>query len=180
MGIETWVALLRGINVGGHRKLPMGELTSLLAGLGCRDVMTYIQSGNAVFRATEDLSTQIGDAIEAEKGFRPDIMLIKAQDFLRIAAANPFPEGEGEPKTLHVFFLSAATKDAASRLQPLTSAREKFHLTDEVMYLHCLDFLSGSKIGQKAEKLLGVSATARNWNTVMKLSAICEKNLIGD
>lgn len=146
----------------------------LLEDLGCEDVTTYIQSGNAVFRVGQDISKQIGDAIEKAKGFRAEVMMIKAQDFLRIAAENPFPDAETAPMTLHVYFLREVTVDAVSRLQPLTGPRENFHLTDEVMYLHCLDFMSGSKIAVKAERLLGVSATARNWNTVTKLTAICE------
>ncbi len=171
--MKTRVALLRGINVGGHRKLPMKELAAILRGIGCEGVRTYIQSGNVVFRAEREVGDEIAAAIEKAKGFRPVVLTLTAEAFEAAVAGNPFPDAVAEPKTLHLFFLSAPPDaEAASRLQALRSDREDFVLTDEVLYLHCLDFLRGSRIAEKAERLLGVGVTARNWNTVRKILAL--------
>ena len=147
----------------------------LMESVGCQDAATYIQSGNVVFRAEQDLSADIADAIDVAKGFRPDVMVIRGRDYQRIVAANPFPEGVFDPKTLHLFFLARpAVANAKALLADRQGSREQFQLTSEVMYLHCLDYLSGSKIAERAEKLLGVPATARNWNTVSRLSAMLD------
>lgn len=168
--MRTWIALLRGINVGGHRKLPMKELTALLEGLGCEGVRTYIQSGNAVYRAERDLADEIADAIERAKGFRAAVMTLEAEAFEAAVDGNPFPEAVDEPKTLHLFFLSGpAGPGAVERLRAVKSKREDFVLNDRVLYLHTLDLLTGSKIAEKAERLLGAGATARNWNSVTKI-----------
>ncbi len=174
--MKTWIALLRGINVGGHRKLPMKELVSMLHDVGCEDARTYIQSGNAVFRAEGDLSEEIATAIDRAKGFRPEVMTLTAAAFEAAVAENPFPAAVAEPKTLHLFFLSApADPEAVDRMMATKSDREDFVLTDGVLYLHTPDLLSGSKIAKKAERLLGVSATARNWNSVQKILALARE-----
>ena len=174
--MKTWIALLRGINVGGHRKLPMKELVSILHGISCEDARTYIQSGNAVFRADRDLRDEIMDAIEQAKGFRTDVLTLTAEAFEAAVAGNPFPAAVAEPKTLHLFFLSApAEAEAAARMKAIKSDREDFVLTDEVLYLHSLDLLTGSRIAAKAERLLGVSATARNWNSARKILELARK-----
>lgn len=148
----------------------MKELVSILHGIGCEDARTYIQSGNAVFRANRDLSDEIADAIDQARGFRPAVLTLTAEAFEAAVAGNPFPDAVAEPKTLHLFFLSApADAEAASRMKATKSDREDFVLTDEVLYLHSLDFLKGSRIAAKAERLLGVSATARNWSSVRKI-----------
>jgi len=99
-----WIALFRGINVGGKHVLPMKELTSLLESRGCRNVVTYIQSGNAVFDSPErdpsKLARRIAKAIAAERGFEPQVLLVDLAELDRVIASNPFVEAEGEPKSL--------------------------------------------------------------------------------
>lgn len=173
--MAQWVALLRGINVGGHHRLPMTELKSLMEALGWENPAHYIQSGNMVFDAGAPQAAALEDAIEAAKGFRPAVLLIAAGDFAAMARANPFPEGLDDPKTLHLFFLAGSpVKDAAGRLADVANPRESVHLTDRVLYLHSLDYLSGSRVAPVAERLLGTPATARNWNTVSRLCAMIE------
>lgn len=169
------ILLLRGINVGGRNLLPMRELVDVLESLGLDEVRTYVQSGNAVFRSPGEVRPELGDEISAaigkRKGFRPHVLLLSAGGLERAIRANPFPEAEAAPRTLHLFFL--ASRPAAPDLDALNDARsptERFHLADEVFYLHAPDGIGRSRLASKAERLLGVEATARNWRTVQKLS----------
>jgi uncharacterized protein (DUF1697 family) len=172
--MSTWIALFRGINVGGRNILPMKELVRDLEALELEDVRTYIQSGNAVFRssgeAAADLGARIAAKVEERHGFRPHVLVLSAGQLRDAIESNPFPEAEGEPKTLHLSFLAspAEAPDVAS-LNELRSPSERFHLTDTVFYLHAPDGIGRSKLAAKVEKLLGVAATARNWRTVRKL-----------
>lgn len=172
--METWILLLRGINVGGKNILPMQELVQDLESLDLADVKTYIQSGNAVFRssgqASTTLGTRIATRIEDRHGFRPHVLVLSADQWKDAIDANPFPEAEAEPKKLHLFFLAWAP--AAPDLEALAKAKapsERFHLADRVLYLHAPEGIGRSKLAAKAEKLLGVPITARNWRTVQKL-----------
>jgi uncharacterized protein (DUF1697 family) len=169
------IILLRGINVGSTRSLPMKELVDILRSFDLEDVETYIQSGNAVARSSgkvaPDLTERISAAIEERKGFKPQVLVLSADQVKRVIAANPFPEAEADPRRLHVFFLASmpAAPDLES-LERIKGPTERFELTDAGLYLHTPDGLGTSKLAEKAERYLGVPATARNWRTVMKLA----------
>ena len=152
--MSTWIALFRGINVGGRYLLPMKELVRDLQSLGLEDVRTYIQSGNAVFRASSEVAATLGEeiaaTIEERHGFRPQVLLLTAGELADAMAANPFPEAEAEPKTLHLSFL--ASPPPAPDLESLTairSATERFQLTDRVFYLHAPDGIGRSGRSRK-------------------------------
>ena len=162
------VLLLRGINVGGHGKLPMAELRALLEGLGAEDVATYIQSGNVVMRGAPR-SDEIADAIEEQFGFRPTCMLIGAEAFAEGLANDPFKEARETPKLLHYFFCADEPHPNRQKLDALLSGAERYEIIGKVMYFHAPDGMGRSKFGARAESHLGVSATARNLNTVAKL-----------
>ena len=169
-----WIALFRGINVGGKHVLPMKELGSLLDSLGCRNVRTYIQSGNAVFDSPERdrsrLARRIAKAIAAQHGFEPRILLVDVPELERVIAANPFVEAEGEPKSLHVGFLESEPKTPdLEALDRLRTGGERFQLVGQSFYLHTPDGFGISRLAAQAEKLLGVPMTARNWRTVQKI-----------
>ena len=165
------IALLRGINVGGHRKLPMSELKNIFEHLGATDVETYIQSGNVVFSG--DLrSRDIAAAIEAEKGFAPKVLIIASDAFSRAAEGNPF--SEFEPKEMHLFFCEQPSQIDPADLTPFANGVEKWHLEGLVFYLFSPGGMSKSKLAEKLEKLLGVPATARNWNTVCTLQKMSQ------
>ena len=174
MAMTCWVALLRGINVGGHHILPMQALRSLLEDLGSRQVATYIQSGNAVFCHDEsdadELSKIISDAIDRQFGFRPQVLLLTQAQLTRAVVANPYAGTGHEPKTMHLSFLAekANTPDLDG-LEALRSDTEAFTLADDVFYLYAPDGIGRSKLAAKVEKLLGVPITARNWRTVNKV-----------
>lgn len=175
--MTVWIALLRGINVGGNNILPMKDLRALLEQAGLTQVSTYIQSGNCVFAADETdpraLERSIAAAIDARFGFRPQILVMRAKTFQQALAANPYPEGAEDPKTVHFFFLAepAAGADLAA-MEDLRAGTERFALTDRVFYLHAPDGIGRSKLAAKVERHLGVATTARNLRSVMKLAEL--------
>ena len=151
--MPTLIALLRGINIGGNNKLPMKELTALLEGMGLRDVQTYIQSGNVVFRCDVKnraaLAAKIGAAI----------------------ADNPYPEAEADPKSLSLLFLAEVPQHPDLKaMEAIKTDSERYKLVGKVLYLHAPEGFGRSRLATRAEKLLGVAASGRNWNTVCKLA----------
>ena len=163
------IVLLRGINVGGHNKLPMAEFIDILNGLGAQGVRTYIQSGNAVMQGDISAAT-ISDAIEKSKGFRPRVMVFPLSVFAQIANACPFPMDDG--KALHIWFLSGKPDFDTVKADTLAIPSESYLVTDEAVYLHAPEGIGRSKLAAKIESLAGAPATARNWNTVNKLLAL--------
>ena len=113
--MNTYIALFRGINVGGSNILPMKLLITLLENLGCRNVTTYIQSGNAVFRHEENdaslLTRKIAAAVHESHGFEPFVMLLTTDKLKRAMASNPFPDAETDPSKLHLFFLASVPEN---------------------------------------------------------------------
>lgn len=170
--MTAWVMLLRGINVGGTGKLPMAALKALLEKLGVRGVQTYIQSGNAVFSglvSAEDFEAIVADEIEEAHGFRPRVLVIAAETYREIVAAYPWPDAFETPKTGHIWFLATPPQPDRDKLAALASDTERHEITDRALYLFAPDGIGRSKLAERAERLLGAPATARNLNTCMKL-----------
>ncbi|MFJ8297693.1 DUF1697 domain-containing protein [Streptomyces sp. NPDC094447] len=175
---QTYALLLRGINVSGHRKVPMPELRSVLEGLGHQDVRTYLQSGNAVFTtgAGADrgaLTGAIEQAIEDHFGFRVDCLVRDADYLASVAEDCPFPAAELEGKQLHALYLSGpADPERFAAIDREAFAPEDFALGDRVVYLYVPEGLGRSKLADaltRAKTVQGLVVTARNWNTVVKL-----------
>lgn len=172
--MTRWIALLRGINVGGHNILPMAELRSDLESLKLKNVRTYIQSGNVIFDSTAKTATSltktIGGRIEQQYGFRPHLLIFDRKTLEAAITSNPFPKAASDPKTLHFFFLDEpATNHDIQALDSAKTATENYQLTDRVFYLHAPDGIGRSKLAANAEKYLGVVTTARNYRTVDRL-----------
>jgi uncharacterized protein (DUF1697 family) len=172
--VNSWIALLRGINVGGRNTLPMKDLVELLAKLGCVDVLTYIQSGNAVFTppdvAPERLGRSVANGIEASFGFKPDVVILDCAMLATAAADNPFSAAEANPKTLHLFFTQQLPdREAPARLEILRADSERFQLRGRVLYLEAPGGVGRSRLVKNVDKALGTPATGRNWRTVAKL-----------
>jgi uncharacterized protein (DUF1697 family) len=171
----TYIALLRGINVGGKHRLPMSGLKLLLEQCGCVDVRTYIQSGNVILNSSvrdrEALEKQITAAIAKRHGFAPRVLLLTRKEFEEAAAANPFPQAAGNPQSLHLFFLDGPPKNPdLESLEALRTASEAFALKGKVFYLYAPDGIGRSKLAERGGRFLGVeSGTARNWRTVTTL-----------
>lgn len=178
--MPTHIALLRGINVGGHNSLPMTELVAVLEGLGCENIRTVIQSGNVVLqsagRSPSKLAKQIRLGIKESQGFEPRLLVMSRKEFAKAIEANPFPQAVADPKTLHLGFLeeSPPAPDLA-KLNGIQSNSERFELIDRVFYLHAPDGIGRSKLAANAEKHLGVAMTMRNWRTVSRLRDLAEE-----
>jgi uncharacterized protein (DUF1697 family) len=175
--MTTYAALLRGINVGGSRKLPMADLRTLLAGLGHTGVRTYLQSGQAVFTAghgdEESLAAELTRAIEERFGFTVDV-LVRDHAYLRsVAEACPFPAAELEARQLHVTYFSApAGPERFAEIDQAAFLPEEFRLGDRALYLYAPDGLGRSRLAEALSRprvTKGLIATTRNWNTVVKL-----------
>lgn len=177
--MKTYIALLRGINVGGQKLLLMSELASMLENIGLRNVETYVQSGNVVFQSEETNVSLLADTIRAavkkSSSFEPQVLLLKPRDIEKAVRENPFPEAESEPKTLHLFFLSSEPRSLdLDALESIKSSRERFTFKDGVFYLHAPDGIGRSRLAANAEKLLGVPMTGRNWRTVRKIMEMAQ------
>ncbi|MFC8429024.1 DUF1697 domain-containing protein [Streptomyces sp. NPDC057253] len=173
----TYAALLRGINVGGSRKVPMADLRTLMEGLGHVGVRSHLQSGQAVFTADhgdeESLAAELAGAIEERFGFAVDV-IVRDHTYLRAVAENcPFPAAELEAKQLHVTYFSAPVdEDRYAEIDRAAYLPEEFRLGDRALYLYVPDGLGRSKLAEHLSKPRlnkGVIATSRNWNTVVKL-----------
>ncbi|MEU6812068.1 DUF1697 domain-containing protein [Streptomyces sp. NPDC046831] len=175
--MTMYAALLRGINVGGNRKIPMAGLRALLEDLGHEGVRTYLQSGQAVFAAgggdEESLAARLTEAIEERFGFTVDV-IVRDHAYLRaVAEACPFPSAELEGRQLHVTYFSAPVD--ASRFAEIDRAArlpEEFRLGDRVLYLYAPNGLGRSQLATDLARprlTKGLIATTRNWNTVVKL-----------
>jgi len=173
----TYAALLRGINVGGSRKVPMADLRTLMEGLGHSGVRSYLQSGQAVFTADhgdeESLAAELTGAIEKRFGFTVDV-IVRDHAYLKAIADNcPFPADELEGKQLHVTYFSAPVDaDRFAEIDQAAYLPEEFRLGDRALYLYVPDGLGRSKLAEHLSKPRlnkGVIATSRNWNTVVKL-----------
>ncbi|MDX3798633.1 DUF1697 domain-containing protein [Streptomyces sp. AK04-3B] len=173
----TYAALLRGINVGGNRKLPMAELRALLEELGHGDVRTYLQSGQAVFSSTrgdeESLAAGLTAAIEKHFGFAVDV-LVRDHAYLRaVADACPFPAADLEAKQLHAtYFSGPVDEERFAGIDRAALLPEEFRLGDRALYLYTPVGLGRSRLAEQLARPRvnkGLIATTRNWNTVLKL-----------
>ena len=178
--MKTYIALFRGINVGGNNVLPMKDLVALLGKMGSKNVRTYIQSGNAVFehaeKNTSQLSSEIKATINESLGFEPEVFVLELAEIERAVRSNPFPEAESEPKTLHLYFLASEPNNPdLGVLESIKSDDEQFALKDGVFYLHAPEGIGRSKLAAKTEKVLGVATTGRNWRTVRKVMAMANE-----
>jgi uncharacterized protein (DUF1697 family) len=179
--MPTYVALLRAVNVGGTGKLPMADLRKLLAGLGFQNVETYIQSGNAVFDApgsAAGVHKALAAALEKRMGKAVGVLLRTHDQLTRSIADNPFAtEAAADGARVHAVFLSTpGPASAAAELNRVVAAnprrRDRFHFHGSTLYLHLPDGAADTKFTPAViNRAVGsaIEATARNWNTVLKL-----------
>ena len=175
------VSLLRGVNVGGHRKVKMDDLRALYESLGFEDVRTYINSGNVLFRtAARDLDRlrkRIEDAIESTCAFRPHVILRTPSDLKRVMARNPFAARPGmDPGKLAIHFLADAPgPEVRSQVLAIECAPEELHIDGRELYIYFTNGMARPRLSLPlVEKTLRTSGTSRNWNTVRKLLEMAE------
>ncbi len=173
--MNTYVALLRGINVGGHKSVGMEDLRAMLRDLGHAEVETYLRSGNAIFASPRQDATALEGEIEAQVenqlGLDVKVLLRTPSELAGVVAANPFPAATAEPSKLHVAFVSAMP--GAARLAGMDPAQfepDELRPGDGVIYLWYPNGAGRSKLtNDLIERRFGVTSTSRNWNTVTKL-----------
>jgi uncharacterized protein (DUF1697 family) len=171
------VVLLRGVNVGGKNRLSMKELEALLQAVGCEAVRTYIQSGNAVLRASPAVARRLPEVLsarlEARFGLTVPVIVRTAEALREVARRHPLSSPGVEPRLLHVAFLSGEPTSAAVKaLDPERSPPDRFEVRRREVYL---SFPNGSARSRFTvdylDRTLGTTSTWRNWRTVQELVA---------
>jgi uncharacterized protein (DUF1697 family) len=180
-GVTVYLALLRGINVGGNT-LKMDWLRDACEQLGLGDVRTYVQSGNIVFTSSlgaAKLAQTLKATVDAKTRLPVTVVVRSAAELAKVAAGNPFLKQRGVDVTkLHVTFLAKPAKPAKAaleRLDALAGGRDEYRITGGEVYLHCPINYGETKLSNAAiEKVLGVGATTRNWKTLTTLLGMAE------
>jgi uncharacterized protein (DUF1697 family) len=183
--MPTYVILLRAVNLAGHGKLPMADFRRMLTGLGYEKVETYIQSGNAVVDAkgsAASIAKAVAAGLEKLTGAPAGVLVRTHEELDRLIRDNPYAaEAAADGSRVHVGFLGGpAGKDAATALDGITrkypQRRDRYHLAGSTLYLHLPDGAAETKFsGKGLDKAIGVIATGRNWNTVLKLHAMSRR-----
>jgi uncharacterized protein (DUF1697 family) len=173
-----WVALFKGINVGGYNKLPMAELRMLATDLGFDGPKTYIASGNLIFGSDMDaarIEKILGETVEKRFGFHPFIIMRSVEALSASLGANPFSDRVTEGKQLHLFFLDEpAARYDAEKLRQLAVESEDFALIGDVFYLFAPDGIGRSKLAEKMGPYFPKRMTARNLNSVKAIIELAE------
>jgi len=177
---SAYVALLRGVNVGGTRKVPMADLRALAKRLGYRDVKTYIQSGNVVFTSDADreaIVTSLEAAIEKKFGFFVDVVVRSSADLRRYLAAQPFPDALAErPKMLVLGFAKKPVPNGAPEaIASYAKAGERIASLGDAIVIDYRDGIGNSKLSPAVlDRAVGSVVTGRNWHSVLALTELVE------
>jgi uncharacterized protein (DUF1697 family) len=166
------IALLRGVNVGGNRRVEMARLRALMEEIGYSDVRTYLNSGNVVFSGPRRSERHLETAIAKAFGFEVLVVLRSRDELADVVAANPLRDVATDPaKHLVVFCAGKASTD----LEPADFAPETFLVREREVYLWAPSGIGTSPLAKLlAAKSLGDKSTARNWRTVEKLLALAD------
>ncbi|HEX8278435.1 MAG TPA: DUF1697 domain-containing protein [Segetibacter sp.] len=179
--METYISILRGINVSGHRKIEMAGLKALYEELKFKEVVTYIQSGNVIFKTGEtsagSILKTIEKAIADRYHFHVPVIVRSLPEMARIISANPFlKENDIDIEKLHVTFLAEAPE--FSKIESLKNVQhppDKFIIAENDIYLYCPGGYGNTKLSNNFfENKLKVTATTRNWKTVNKLVGLAK------
>ena len=173
--LNRHIALLRGINVGGHNKLPMKNLAAIFRQAGCNHVQTYIQSGNVVLQAEMNLVGRlpliVNELIRQEFGFEIPVVIRSGAEMARVVQSNPFLAQGADPRELAVGFLAAQPDSARiANLDPHRSPPDEFVVQGSEIYLRYPHGLARSKLTNAYfDSKLKTISTFRNWRTVCRL-----------
>jgi len=180
--MQTFVILLRGINVGGKNMLPMKALVPLLSAHQYQNISTYIQTGNIVLTAQggpqqitpeqtkleqTKLEQDIKDIITNNFGFTPNVFAISADEFSAAVSNNPYKDIDG--KLVHLYFCQYNINLNLDKTNKYLAESESYQIKNNVLYLHAPDGIGRSKLVANIEACLGQSGTGRNLNTVNKI-----------
>lgn len=176
------ISMLRGVNVGGRKRMAMEALRELYCALGCQDTRTYVQSGNVVFKTKERdlhrLTKRIEAEIERSFGFHSHIIVRSPDEMRDVVLKNPFASRAGiDPGKLLVTFLASDIEPAAREVVlSIRAEPEELHVSARELYIYFSNGMGRTKLPMaRIEKVVKTPATSRNWNTVLKLLAIAEE-----
>jgi uncharacterized protein (DUF1697 family) len=173
--VPRYVALLRGVNVGGKNTVPMAELRALFDSLGHTEVSTFIQSGNVVFTSRVPVEPEsLEKSIAKHFGIKPAVVLRTASELEKVVKANPF--AGVDPSKLHVGFMTQ--KPAAAAVKALDAVRyapEEFVIRGREVYLHLPSGMGRAKLPGYLDRQLKLPTTVRNWNTVTELLGLARR-----
>ena len=174
--MPVYIAMLRGINVGPHKRMKMEKLRASCEALGCQRVKTYIQSGNVVLQVAKisasSLAKRMQKGIVADFGFSSDVILRTREELQKIVRGNPLLREPGiDSSKLNIVFLSEApAPSAVKKLEALTLAPDRVRVSGKEIYFHFPNGVSGSSLWKHdLDRVLSVTGTMRNWRTVCAL-----------
>ncbi len=171
--MTTYIALFRGINVGGNKVVKMETLRNALSDAGFAEVKTYIQSGNVVFKSNQTarrVGETITDLFPKIFGFESRVSVRSIDEWNCLIGKNPYPEAKDNPKSLHAVILDGDPTEAAlTEFTNKAVGSESFTLRNRILYLYTPDGFGTSKLALALDKVLKVPLTARNWRTVLTL-----------
>jgi uncharacterized protein (DUF1697 family) len=178
--MAVYISILRGINVGGSRKIQMKDLKEIYESIGFQRVITYIQSGNVLFTAKNNiagvnLSAEIEQAILEKLGMQVTVIIRTSNEMLEIIKGNPFLQDKNiDQDKLHVTFLSEnPEKSEVNLINEKAFEPERFKFNGKNVYLYCPNGYGRTKLSNSLfENKLKQRATTRNWRTICKLSDI--------
>jgi len=178
MAAIRYVALLRGINIGSKKRIAMADLRTLIGSLGHTGVLTYVNSGNAVFTgapgANEEIAGEIAAALQSRHGLDVPVVVRSGDELREIVAANPFPEVAATPKLLHVSFLGQVPDPSlVEALAGFERGDDRYVVSGQEVYVHYPHGLARATFMPNGfDRALKVTSTSRNWNTVLKLAGM--------
>ena len=181
--MPVYIALLRGINIGPHKRMKMEKLVASCAACGWAGARTYIQSGNVVFKATgksspDALGKKLAAQIVADFGFSSEVIMRSKEEMEKIIARNPLLKQRGvDPEKLHVAFLAEQPQpEAVKKLESLTLAPDQARVLKKEIYFYFPNGVSGSSLWKHPlDQVLKASVTMRNWNTVNQVCAMARE-----
>ncbi|MCB9318087.1 MAG: DUF1697 domain-containing protein [Lewinellaceae bacterium] len=174
--MHTYITLLRGINVGGNKKIKMEDLRQYCESIGARDVATYIQSGNIVFRHPQsdlrEIAQSITREIEKRSGFSAWVVVFPLDYWQKVIEEFPFNHIEdlNPSRTLLVFYEQPLTPEHQQIMHSIDLKNDLYEVREKVAYIYCTDGISNSPLADATlQKKIKVENTSRNWRTVLKL-----------
>jgi len=173
--VATYVAFLRGINLGPNNKISMSELRAMAQDLGYTDVASYINSGNLIINTPKKAATveqEISKAIKNTFGHKIDVTVRTPAQLKKILSENPYPDGNPSQVTV-AFLTQAPPRDAKDKVAAIAKDYEPFTFAGQQIYVNYSQGLGRSKLAEKFSAIIGVSSTVRNVRTVEKVLALC-------
>ncbi len=174
--MQTYIAFIRGVNVGGRNKVVMSELRQALENAGFKDVKTYIQSGNVIFNSvlvdTNAIAASIAQIINNTFGFEVPVLVMAKKHLGQILSDSPYNVQAqiNTNKSYFVLLFDKPTEELARIFETLTYPNEQFQVSDTCVYLLCINGYGNAKLNNNLiEAKLGVVATARNYRTMQKI-----------